>query len=172
MCVNRNQAAKGLTHNYDVMFLCMYLCIYGAGPYIHKYIRPNISKFSPAVYNSSKTSLFEISTTLAVKKKLDDVKSTRQGSQNVLVCVYPCGPKDPLVFGRMYLSVFVYIRELTYPQTYVCNSNPHQTWADVRKGSRMYTNMAIFTNVHKYENRPQTYTIASLLTYTSTYARS
>ena len=155
MCVNRNQAAKGLTHNYDVMFLCMYLCIYGAGPYIHKYIRPNISKFNqhmPGRIQLFKNKRFWDFDDPRGEKKLDDVKSTRQGSQKVLVCVYPCGPKDPLVFGRMYLSVFVYIRELTYPQTYVCNWNPHQTWADVRKGSRMYTNMAIFTNVHKYEN--------------------
>ena len=39
-------------------------------------------------------------------------------------------------------------------------------------GSRMYTNTASSANVHKYENRPQTYTNASLLTYISAYART
>ena len=35
-------------------------------------------------------------------------------------------------------------------------------------GSWMYTNMAGFTDTHKYENPPQTYTNRSLLTYIST----
>ena len=40
------------TSSYDVMFLCMHLCIYGVGPYIHEYIRKNTMIFGSRMCTS------------------------------------------------------------------------------------------------------------------------
>ena len=122
---------------------------------------PLITKWAPPATRASKLVTFDaVFESLSKMRKRDQKWGPRGKSLSVVqLCIYVC----------MYVSMGVgpyihkYIRKnVTSKPKSSQNVGPNEN------GSRMYTNMAGFTDVHKYENRPQTYTNTSLLTYIST----